>query len=293
MAYRQVEADDHDEGTALEFKTFTPNETSNANGSGRAAGRQGSSYYQEGGQAGFWTVEYYQKYFDVDTKTIITRCYTTLLPTSTNYLTSHTTPSVDLYGPFWTLTTLIFSLFVFSSFTASLVNYLSPKTDEPYSFDFTLLSVAVTLVYSYGLGLPALVWIALRYMGVVGGSSGEDWSLVECVASWGYGMFVWIPVSLLCIIPVPILRWVLVGAAFGLSGFFIFSNIWPILAGTDQKSSRLILAVLIPIHAGIALTFKVLFFSYYITNEIGPKDPIPGGNEGTENMKRWLMSVMS
>jgi protein YIPF1/2 len=181
---------------------------------------------------------------------VITRCYTTLLPFSPNYLISHTTPSVDLYGPFWTLTTLIFSLFVFSSFTALLVNYLSTNNVKPYSFDFTLLSVGVTLVYSYGLGLPALVWIAMRYMDIVGGSSGEEWSLVEAVASWGYGMFVWIPISvcwyhldsnclcsyivkLLCIIPVPVLRWILVGAGFGLSGFFIFSNVWPILVGVS------------------------------------------------------------
>lgn len=137
---------------------------------------------------------------------VLTRCYTTLLPTSPTYLTAHTTPSVDLYGPFWSLTTLIFSLFVFSSFTASLVSYLSPSSPPPssgsdtdldtaYSFDFTLLSVAVTLVYSYGLGIPALVWIAMRYMGIVGGNTGEDWSLVEAISCWGYGMFCWIPVS--------------------------------------------------------------------------------------------------
>jgi protein YIPF1/2 len=84
---------------------------------------------------------------------------------------------------------------VFSSFTASLFNYLSPKTDVPYSVDFTLLSIAVTLVYTYGLGLPALVWISMRYMGVVGGNSGEESTLVEAIATWGYGMFVWIPVS--------------------------------------------------------------------------------------------------
>jgi len=132
----------------------------------------------------------------------------------------------------------------------------------------------------------------MRYMGIIGGSSGEEWTLVEAIASWGYGMFVWIPISLLCIIPVPILRWVLVGVGFGLSGFFIFSNVWPILNGADQKSSRLLLAILIPLHAAIAITFKVLFFSYYVTKELGPVDPVPAGDEGVEGMKRWLMGAM-
>jgi hypothetical protein len=31
---------------------------------------------------GFWTVEYYQCYFDVDTKTVLRRCYGMLLPSS-------------------------------------------------------------------------------------------------------------------------------------------------------------------------------------------------------------------
>jgi len=47
----------------------------------------------------------------------------------------------------------------------------------------------VTLVYAYGIALPVLLWIALRYMGV------GEWSVVEAVAVWGYAMFVWIPVS--------------------------------------------------------------------------------------------------
>jgi hypothetical protein len=47
----------------------------------------------------------------------------------------------------------------------------------------------VTLVYAYGIVLPVLLWIALRYMGV------GEWSIVEAIAVWGYAMFVWIPVS--------------------------------------------------------------------------------------------------
>ena len=47
----------------------------------------------------------------------------------------------------------------------------------------------MTLVYAYGIGLPVLLWIALRYLGV------GEWSPIEAVAVWGYAMFVWIPVS--------------------------------------------------------------------------------------------------
>jgi hypothetical protein len=117
---------------------------------------------------------------------VLTRCYTTLLPISPTYLTNHLTPSVDLYGPFWTLTTLIFSLFVFSSLASSISSYLS---GIPIDYDFRLLSIAVTLVYTYGIVLPIILWVVLKYLGV------GEWTAVEAIAVFGYGQFVWIPVS--------------------------------------------------------------------------------------------------
>jgi hypothetical protein len=160
---------------------------------------------QRAGSSGFWTIEYYQPYFDVDTSMVchpalpspyptdsllqvLKRCYSTLLPTSTTYLSTHLIPSADLYGPFWTLTTLIFTLYLSSSLASSISSFLS-SPDTTFEYDFGLLSISVSLVYSYGIGLPVLLWIGLRYLGV------GEWSVVEAVAVWGYAMFVWIPVS--------------------------------------------------------------------------------------------------
>ena len=64
--------------------------------------------------------------------------------------------------------------------------YLS---DEPIDYDFSLLSTAFALVYAYGLGWPAPLWVALRYYGL------GEWNVVEAIAVWRYGQFVWIPVS--------------------------------------------------------------------------------------------------
>ena len=94
---------------------------------------------------------------------------------------------------------------------------------------------------------------------------------------------------MLCVIPVAIVRWVLVGIAFAVSGYFLVANVYPILASVrcschriprsilthvqaKQKATRALVVVIAVLHAGIALTFKVLFFSYYI-KQIG-KDPL-------------------
>ncbi|KAH0578622.1 hypothetical protein H2248_003760 [Termitomyces sp. 'cryptogamus'] len=280
MAYVQVEADDRlEEGpVGLQFKSFLGADgdigSDNSRSQGRSPGLgnadRGYLQNQRKATSAFWMVEYYQPYFDVDTQTVLKRCYATLIPTSTNYLSTHLNPA-DLYGPFWTLTTLIFTLFLSSSLAASISAYLSaPGTD--YDYDFTLLSVAVSLVYAYGIGLPVLLWLGLRYLGV------GEWSVVEAVAVWGYAQFVWIPVSILCVIPVPIVRWVLVFLAFASSGYFLVTNVYPILASAEAKATRLVIILIAVLHAALALTFKILFFSYYVVQKIGADIPIPGGD---------------
>lgn len=109
-------------------------------------------------------------------------------------------------------------------------------------------------------------------------------------------------------IPVPILRWALVGVAFGLSGWFLGSSIYPVLASVsncpsiwrnlinklqaEAKATRLIIVLLAMIHVGIAISFQVLFFSYYIV-KIGPDASLPGslpggGDAGNSTVARWI-----
>jgi hypothetical protein len=105
----------------------------------------------------------------------------TMLPRE-DYVSVVLNSQPDLYGPFWTLTTVIFSLFVFSSLASSISSYLS---SEPWDYNFTLLSVAVGIVYIYGIGFPIALWGGLRYLGI------SDWGLLEAISLWGYGMTVW------------------------------------------------------------------------------------------------------
>ncbi|THH03471.1 hypothetical protein EW146_g10437 [Bondarzewia mesenterica] len=271
MAYVSVESDDRLEEEP-EYRSFLADESAPTRNSGTQGVNAGRGYISDTskGSASFWNVEYYQVYFDIDTKTVLSRCLTTLYPLSPNYTSAHLTPSPDLYGPFWTLTTLIFTLFVTSSLASSITSYLSY---EPVTYDFALLSVAVGLVYAYGIGVPILLWGVLRYLGVVG-TGGEGWGMVEALSVWGYAMFAWIPVSILCIIPVPVVRWILTGLAFAFSGYFLVANVYPVLASADSKAIRLIIILVAAFHAALALVFKVLFFSYYVVHEIGVPDPI-------------------
>ncbi|KAI6132849.1 hypothetical protein EV401DRAFT_157093 [Pisolithus croceorrhizus] len=126
MAYVAVEADERlEEGPdGLEFKSFLG---SNAGGAQPTSRNVGRGYMTDApsrkSPAGFWSVEFYQPYFDVDTITVLQRCYAALLPWPSSCLS--TSSDVDLYGTFCVPKTLILAFFMSSSLAASIASYLS------------------------------------------------------------------------------------------------------------------------------------------------------------------------
>ena len=106
------------------------------------------------------------------------------LPCSaTSALTDFRTPpliSSLVTGPFWTLTTLAFTLYVFSSLSTSISAYIA-NPDVPPVQDVGKLSLAAALCYTYGIGFPTLLWGVVRWFG------GADiaWSIVEAVSIYG------------------------------------------------------------------------------------------------------------
>lgn len=61
------------------------------------------------GNHNFWTIEYYQKYFDVHTNEVIERIVSSVFPqkVSRNYFDERIKGKPDLYGPIWISVTLV------------------------------------------------------------------------------------------------------------------------------------------------------------------------------------------
>ena len=119
-----------------------------------------------------------------------------------------------LVGPFWTLTTLILTLYTTATLTSSITQYLASPLSAPNS-NLPLLSTAITTTYVYGLLLPSLLWGVTKWLSI------GEWGVAEALGIYGYAMAVFIPISLLCLIPVGVLRWVLVGLGAISSGYFM------------------------------------------------------------------------
>ncbi|KAH9463731.1 hypothetical protein MJO29_008028 [Puccinia striiformis f. sp. tritici] len=202
------------------------------------------------GSQSWFSIDAYSPYFDVETKTVLERCWRTMYPKD-DYVEVVLAGQPDLYGPFWLPTTLIFILFFASSLSGALTSYLHSQS---YDYDFSKLSLAVGLVYVYALALPACIWAAMRYWAGV-----EGRTIPEIINLYGYSVTVFIPVALLSIPPFPFLRSIMALGAFGLSLGFLVRNLYPVLAAAPAKTARILLIAVVGLHAIFSL---ILYFGY-------------------------------
>ncbi|KAF7560764.1 hypothetical protein G7046_g3388 [Stylonectria norvegica] len=197
-----------------------------------------------------WTMSFYAQFFDVDTSAVLSRCGAALFPRA-NFL-DVLEGNPDLYGPFWIATTVILILFL----GGTISQYLSTTGSAPFLYDFRLLSGAAGLIYGYTLFIPMVLFLALRYFG------SESANLLECWALYGYANLIWIPVALISWSPITILNWVFVIVGFAMSVAFLVRNLYPVLTATDRQVSKVLLIVVVALHAGLALAIKILFFAH-------------------------------
>ncbi|KAK3352343.1 hypothetical protein B0T25DRAFT_456814 [Lasiosphaeria hispida] len=244
----------------LEFHNSNFSETTPAlrkGGSGGGGGGSSSSGLplpatasNSSGKRLIWTLSFYSQFFDVDTSSVLARCWAALYPRA-NFL-DVLEGNPDLYGPFWIATTVVLILFL----GGTISDYLASTGKGAFAYDFKLLSGAAGLIYGYTFVIPVALYLALRYFG------SESANLLECWALYGYGNLIWIPVALISWSPITILNWVFVAVGFGVSVAFLLRNLYPVLSATDRQTSKVLLILVVALHFGLAIAIKVLFFAH-------------------------------
>jgi hypothetical protein len=81
-----------------------------------------------------WTLSFYAQFFDVDTSSVLSRCWAALFPRA-NFL-DVLEGNPDLYGPFWIATTVVFILFL----GGTISQYWAEHHEKEFVYDFKLLS---------------------------------------------------------------------------------------------------------------------------------------------------------
>lgn len=205
-------------------------------------------------------MQYYQKYFDVDTELILSRIRRSLVPSQQTFYTKQAINldediqedmrQPDLYAPFWVATTLI----VLIAAASNLADYLA-SLDTQWESDFQLVSTAAVLLYGWVSVVPIVVWSIMK-------SIGEAPGLVSLISLYGYSLTVYLPTSVLCIVPNELLRWCLILLSFSMSSWFLLRNVYYQLPDDQRTKGLSLLATILAVNGSLSLVLKLYFFNY-------------------------------
>uniref|UniRef100_A0A671PCN8 Protein YIPF n=1 Tax=Sinocyclocheilus anshuiensis TaxID=1608454 RepID=A0A671PCN8_9TELE len=207
---------------------------------------------------GFWTFEYYQSFFNVDAMQVLDRIKGSVMPLpGRNFVKHHIRNNPDLYGPFWICVTLVFSVAISGDLYTFLINKGNPEFH--YRPQFNKVSIAAVTVFLYAWLVPLGVWGFLTWRQSVERHI-SGYTFLETVCVYGYSLFIYIPASILWTIPVYWLEWLLIAIAMVISGSVLVMTFWPAVRDDTRLTAFATMAVIVSLHALLAVGFKLYFF---------------------------------
>merc|ERR1712087_752796 len=112
------------------------------------------------------------------------------------------------------------------------------------------------VVYSYVSVLPLVLWLLLRYFEA-------SKRLADILCIYGYTLSIFVPISVLCVLPSEFLRWLLVFLGGAISGIFLLSNLhahlsdcFPYGEGKFKKRTYILLGGMSMCHMLLLILFK-------------------------------------
>lgn len=209
----------------------------------------------------FWTIEYYQQFFDVDTRDVLDRITYSMFPKKDSTYKHPMRVRPDLYGPFWISVTLVFTIAI----SGNIAKYFQHVNEQiHWKYNFHLVSYAATAICLYVTIVPTAIWALLKW-GINAIDTDEESfeantppRMLELICLYGYSLFIYIPVSILWTIQINFLQWILVGVATCLS-----SSVLLLALSSHIKLSKyklLLIIGIIAFHLLLAMGFMLYFF---------------------------------
>lgn len=201
---------------------------------------------------GCLSIRYYQPFFDVDTSDIGSRLLqATFFCKREKDFISSTVEKPDAYGPFWISTTLIFTVAVTSHISNWLSSWMSGKN---WVYDFQSVVTVASLVYSFVGIVPLSLWFILRQLEA-------KVKLISLICLYGYSLFIFIPASLLCLVPSELASWLILTVAAVSSSIFLLRNLAPIFLAHARHQAQLFLAATGFVQVIFMLSLKLCFYN--------------------------------
>ncbi|KJH47709.1 Yip1 domain protein [Dictyocaulus viviparus] len=180
-----------------------------------------------GRKSSFFSLGFYQQFFDVETDQVVLRILNSIVPTNNNYILDFVHPVPDFWGPFWISVTLVFSISIFGNIAQYIEN--DGEIGE-YGSDFRLVTSSASLIFIYAVLVPVLLSTILWQR-----KSELQYSLSDLLCAYGYSLSVFVPVSILWTLDINWFRWTLIFTAVSLSGVVLVKSLWPAFKSDPNK----------------------------------------------------------
>ena len=162
----------------------------------------------------------------------------------------------DLYGPFWILSTLVLCLFVAGNIERYSRHTEEGDEDAEFEYNYSLIPVAMCVLYGVGFGLPLLIKCLVNTYAV----SPDPTPLVNAVGIYGYSFTSFIFTTILCSIPWDWLQWLLISYSAFTSLSFLIMTYWADFKTSLEPRYRWTFIFLL---CGVQLTLLILFKVYF------------------------------
>ncbi|XP_028678997.1 protein YIPF2 [Erpetoichthys calabaricus] len=206
----------------------------------------------------FWSFEYYQSFFNIDTFQVLDRIKGSVLPLpGRSFVKHHLRNNPDLYGPFWICATLALIMAI----SGNVSTFLNESGDSNYHYSpqFHKVTVACVIIYCYAWLVPLGLWGFLQWR-TNQSRSLSNYSFLETVSTYGYSLFIYIPAAVLCVIPEGWVHWLIFLLATVVSGSVLIFTFWPILSDDTRVAALSTMAAIIVLNVLLAVCCKFYFF---------------------------------
>ncbi|KAI3654095.1 hypothetical protein MP228_000814 [Amoeboaphelidium protococcarum] len=265
---------DDDFDSELQFKNYnlSPNSSNMNKNSGNAGFiPEVQPVVDNSGSAAnkpFYSLDYYTQFFDVDTVQVFRRMLSAVAPKENFF--DLVSVNCDLYGPFWIATTIAFLVFI----TDSIGLFLSPQnTDGLFHYKFSKLGTVAIILYCYISVISLGLYFFIR-------SLGYQTKFVEMIAFFGYSLTIWMPLTIVSLLPSNSIAWMLSIIGTVISGAFLVRNSYPLFTvppqtaagqsgdqpmnwgsrGKALSSGTLFTVIVCGCNVGLGLVFQLYFF---------------------------------
>jgi hypothetical protein len=194
-------------------------------------------------------VQYIGKYFNVELSDLKLKLKGALIPFNKSFYQSIEV-NADLYGPFWTFTTIIFLI----ALIGNISSYAHCEDKTKFVYNYNHVPHAIFIIYGFGFGAPFLLWIISKFLFRI------DIDLLINMCVYGYSYAILVPILILCIIPYRLISTLALLYFLIHSCVFLFYNMYLIIQQKAPKSKYFVLGLLGGVQFILFLLLKFYFF---------------------------------